>query len=107
LQAAPAVAVAILILPIVDTLNVILIRLVRKESIFVADQNHIHHSLLKLGLTHRRSTVYILIYYLFVVAVAHQLRHLNVNLLLLVVLSLGFIGAYIPRFILLKRKQTN
>lgn len=107
LQAAPAVTVAILILPIVDTLNVIIIRLLKKESIFVADQNHIHHSLLKLGLTHRRSTIYILTYYLFLVAVAHYFRHINVNLLLLVVLSLGFIGAYIPRIILLRRKETN
>lgn len=107
LQAAPAVAVAILILPIVDTLNVVIIRIVKKESIFMADQNHIHHSLLKLGLTHRRSTFYILIYYLFVVGVAHEFRHINVNLLLLIVLSLGFIGAYIPRIILLRRKETN
>lgn len=107
LQAAPAVAVAILILPIVDTLNVIIIRLLNRSSIFGADQNHIHHSLLKLGLTHRRSTVYILTYYLFVVAVAYYFRHINVNLLLIVVLSLGFIGAYIPRIILITRKETN
>lgn len=107
LQGAPAVTVAILILPIVDTLNVIIIRLLKKQSLFVADKNHIHHSLLDLGLTHRRSSAYILIYYLFVVAVAHYFRHINVNYLLFIVLSLGFIGAYIPRLILYKRKKTN
>ena len=107
LQTAPAVTVAILILPIVDTLNVIIIRLVNKQSIFAADKNHIHHSLLELGLTHRRSSVYILLYYLFVVAVAYYFRHINVNFLLLIVLTLGFIGAYIPRIILFTRKETN
>ncbi len=64
LQSAPVIAVAILILPIVDTLNVILIRLSLKKSPFEADKNHIHHRVLKLGVTHRRATFYILCYYL-------------------------------------------
>ncbi|QOW11337.1 undecaprenyl/decaprenyl-phosphate alpha-N-acetylglucosaminyl 1-phosphate transferase [Kaistella flava (ex Peng et al. 2021)] len=107
LQSAPAVTVAILILPIVDTLNVIIIRIFKKQSIFGADKNHIHHSLLKLGLTHRRSSFYIIVYYLFVVSVAYYFRHINVNALLFVVLILGFIGAYIPRVILYTKEKTN
>ena len=105
LQSAPAVTVAILILPIVDTLNVIIIRLIKGHSIFEADKNHIHHSLLELGLTHRRSSAYIMVYYLFVVAVAYYFRHINVNYLLIVVIAIGFIGAYIPRVILRTRKK--
>lgn len=96
LQSAPAIAVAILILPIVDTLNVIIIRLATKKSPFEADKNHIHHKLLQLGLSHRRSTFYILLYYIFIVFIAYYFRHLNVNILLLIVVSVGFVGAYIP-----------
>lgn len=107
LQSAPAVTVAILILPIIDTLNVMIIRISKRQSVFVADKNHIHHSLLNLGLTHRRSTAYILMYYLFIVAVAFYLRHINVNILLFVVVALGFIGAYIPWFILKTKKKPN
>ncbi|MDC8105681.1 MULTISPECIES: glycosyltransferase family 4 protein [Chryseobacterium] len=99
LQSAPAIAVAILILPIVDTLNVIFVRLWNKKSPFDADKNHIHHKLLKLDFTHRRSGFYIVVYYLFIVMVAYFLRHINVNLLLLVILVLGFTGAYLPDFI--------
>lgn len=105
LEAAPAIAVAILILPIVDTMNVIMIRLANRRSPLDADKNHVHHKLLNLGLTHRRSTAYILAYYLFIVAVAYYLRHINVNLLLLTVVVLGFIGAYIPDVILRYRKS--
>lgn len=101
LQSAPAVAVAILILPIVDTLNVIFIRLYNKKSPFDADKNHIHHKLLKLNLTHRRSSFYIIAYYLFIVATAYYFRHLNVNLLLFIILIQGFIGAYLPDIIYL------
>lgn len=105
LQSAPAIAVAILILPIVDTLNVIVIRLYNKKSPFDADKNHIHHKLLKLNLTHRRSSFYIICYYLFIVAMAYYFRHLNVNLLLFIILILGFIGAYLPDIIYLFRNN--
>ena len=105
LQSAPVIAVAILILPIVDTLNVIVIRLANKKSPFDADKNHIHHKLLKLDLTHRRATFYIIVYYLFIVTVAYYLRHTNINLLLLIILGLGFLGAYLPDFIYVLRNN--
>ena len=106
LETAPIIAFAILILPIIDTLNVILIRLVNKKSPFEADRNHIHHKLLKLGLSHKRSTFYIISYYLFIIVVTYFLRHIEVNLLLIVVLFLGFLGAYLPD-ILTKLKRTK
>jgi UDP-N-acetylmuramyl pentapeptide phosphotransferase/UDP-N-acetylglucosamine-1-phosphate transferase len=105
LKSAPVVAVAILILPIVDTLNVILVRLWNKKSPFEADKNHIHHKLLHLDLTHRRASFYIICYYLFIVTITYCFRHTNVNLLLLIILFLGFLGAYIPDIILLLRNN--
>ncbi|REC45555.1 MULTISPECIES: glycosyltransferase family 4 protein [Chryseobacterium] len=105
LKSAPVVAVAILILPIVDTLNVILVRLWNKKSPFEADKNHIHHKLLQLDLTHRRASFYIICYYLFIVTITYCFRHTNVNLLLLIILFLGFLGAYIPDIILLLRNN--
>ncbi len=111
LKSAPVIAVAILILPIVDTLNVIVIRLFNRKSPFEADKNHIHHKLLKLNLTHRRASFYIIIYYLFIILITYFLRHSNVNILLATVLILGFIGAYIPDLILAfqndKQKSIN
>lgn len=105
LQSAPVVAVAILILPIVDTLNVIIIRVVNRKSPFDADKNHIHHKLLRLNLTHRRSSFYIIVYYLFIVTVAYYCRHININLLLVIILLLGFLGAYLPDFIYLLKNN--
>ncbi len=104
LQSAPVIAVAILILPIVDTLNVIIIRLSQKKSPFEADKNHIHHKLLDLGLSHRRSTFYIIVYYFMIIVVAYYLRHMENNLLLVIILALGFLGAYLPNIVLKFRK---
>ena len=106
LQSAPVVAIAILILPIIDTLTVIITRLYHKKSIFSADKNHIHHKMLNLGLTHRRCTAYIIVYYLFIILAAYFLRHINVNNLLIIIILLGFLGAYLPIF-LFRFKQKN
>lgn len=96
LQTAPIIAVAILILPIIDTLTVIMIRLSKGKSVLEADKNHIHHRVLLLGYSHRRSTLYICVYYLFIVVITYFMRHQNINILLLTIFALGFIGSFLP-----------
>lgn len=105
LETAPVVAFSILILPIMDTLSVIIIRLLNKKSPLEADKNHIHHKLLRLGLTHKQSTFWIIMYYLGIIVITYVLRHLEVDLLFFIVFVLGFIGAYLPNFILRFRKK--
>ena len=105
LQSAPVIAVAILILPIIDTLTVIVTRIYHGKSVLSADRNHIHHKVINLGLSHRRSTAYIIAYYLFIIIVAYFLRHINVNVLLLVIVTFGFLGAYLPIFLLRFKKD--
>lgn len=46
----------ILILPVFDTLRVFTNRILKGKSPFAADDNHIHHSLLALGLSHNKVT---------------------------------------------------
>jgi UDP-GlcNAc:undecaprenyl-phosphate GlcNAc-1-phosphate transferase len=53
----PALTVAILIIPIFDTLRVFFIRTTNGISPFVADRNHIHHRMLRLGLNHLQTTL--------------------------------------------------
>lgn len=107
LNTAPVVAVAILVLPIIDTLTVIITRLYHKKSIFSADKNHIHHKVVNLNLTHRRSTFFIISYYIIVVMVAYFLRHIDINVLLIIILMLGFMGAYLPILLLKFKKDQN
>lgn len=107
LLSAPVIAVALLILPICDTLNVIIVRLMNKKSPLEPDKNHIHHKLLNLNLTHRRSTFYILCYYIVVLVIVYFARHMDVNLLLLLVIALGFFGAYLPNLIMIIKNKLN
>jgi UDP-GlcNAc:undecaprenyl-phosphate/decaprenyl-phosphate GlcNAc-1-phosphate transferase len=54
---APALAFAILIGPIFDTLRVFIIRIANGNSPFKADRNHVHHRILMLGFSHIQTTI--------------------------------------------------
>ncbi len=56
-RSSPAMAVAILFIPIFDTLRVFIMRSIKGGSPFRADRNHIHHLLLDFGLSHREVAV--------------------------------------------------
>ena len=47
-----AIMIAILIIPLFDTARIIVVRLAKKKSPFEPDNNHTHHVLMRLGLSH-------------------------------------------------------
>ncbi|QSE98395.1 MraY family glycosyltransferase [Fulvivirga lutea] len=52
-----ATAICLLIVPLTDTLRIFILRVSRAKSPLHADNNHIHHALLELGLNHSQSTL--------------------------------------------------
>jgi len=48
----PVLAVSIINLPVLDTLRVMLLRILNRKSPFAADRNHIHHIFIDKGFTH-------------------------------------------------------
>ena len=60
MNAAPAVAICVLTVPIFDTIRVSLTRIKQHRSPFQPDKNHIHHLLLKTGLNHIQTTCVLL-----------------------------------------------
>ena len=53
------IPILILGVPILDTAMAILRRILRKRSIFQPDKSHLHHKLLKFGLSQRRAVIFI------------------------------------------------
>ncbi|MBC9931283.1 glycosyltransferase family 4 protein [Chitinophaga qingshengii] len=104
IDATPAVAIAVLIVPLFDTLRVFSVRMLQGRSPFSADRNHIHHYLLDLKLDHRQTTlVSVTVSAAFIVA-AYFLQGLGTTLLTFVVVgaATAFTGVlYLAR----KRKQ--
>ena len=60
MNAAPAVAICVLTVPIFDTIRVSLTRIKQHRSPFLPDRNHIHHLLLRTGLSHIQTTCVLL-----------------------------------------------
>jgi UDP-N-acetylmuramyl pentapeptide phosphotransferase/UDP-N-acetylglucosamine-1-phosphate transferase len=70
----PVLAVALLNMPILDTMRVMLIRISNKKSPFIADKNHIHHIFLSLRFSHINTAVVLCLIHLFNLAVIYTLE---------------------------------
>lgn len=87
LGGAPAIAIAILILPIYDTLSSFLRRALQGQSPFKPDKKHIHHQLLRLGFSHTQTTLTLMGINLFFVLTVLPLHTFGTKVLL--VLEMG------------------
>lgn len=90
-QSAPAVAFAILFVPLFDTLRVFGIRILKGHSPFSPDRNHIHHILLDKGLSHRMVTLSLVFANIVMIMIGCLGSVINVNVLLGSVLLLGIL----------------
>ncbi len=79
-------AICILIIPLVDTLRVFFLRVIRLKSPLMADNNHIHHYLLDLGLSHGTSTVLLAVINIGFISLAYFGKDLGDRLLLLIII---------------------
>jgi len=91
IASAPAVAFAVLIIPLFDTMRVFIIRMSRGRSPFTADKNHLHHCMLKLGFSHVQSTLLIIIVNVFFIAAALFLQYQKIGIfwILLIIICLA------------------
>lgn len=80
-------AISILIIPIIDTLRVIVLRLIKGQSPFKADQSHIHHEILGLGISHLHSAFILWIVNILMIGFAYSTMMMNINFQLVLVLA--------------------
>jgi UDP-N-acetylmuramyl pentapeptide phosphotransferase/UDP-N-acetylglucosamine-1-phosphate transferase len=105
MTSAPAVAMGIMIIPIIDTIRVFFRRIIRGQSPFIADKTHIHHRLLTLGLSHLQVAASLgLINIIFVLA-SYLLRDFGMLWLLIFNLTAGLLVFNIPSLIIRIRKK--
>lgn len=64
----PVMSMTLLAYPLVDTLRVFTLRLLKGRSPFSPDRNHLHHRLMSLGWGHRRTSVTVFAYSGFIIA---------------------------------------
>lgn len=91
-EAAPAIGFAILFVPLFDTLRIFAFRILSRRSPFSPDRNHVHHLLLDKGCSHKQVVLCAVGFNVAIAALTYALRHLNNTLLLLGLVTIGFIS---------------
>lgn len=107
IASSPVVSFAIIIVPLIDTLRVMTIRISNRKSPFSADNNHIHHRLLKLITSHLKVTLVIISANIFIIALALLFNDMafNRNVQFLLILTIGIFFSYIPSLLLKLRTR--
>lgn len=90
-NSAPSVAIAILILPLFDTLRVFILRVMEGKSPFNPDRKHIHHILIDLGLTHMQATGVLFLTNILFILLAIMLQNIGNLMLLITILILAWL----------------
>lgn len=109
IQSAPSVSFAVIIVPLIDTLRVMTIRILQKRSPFSPDKNHIHHRLLEMIPSHLAVTSIICAGNLLIIAFALWLNQTGINTTLqfAITVSVGLIAGTAPSLLLRMQKRTT
>lgn len=102
-KASISTAVCLLIIPVFDTLRVIILRLRKFQSPLVADKNHLHHQLLRLGYTHSSSVMILGSVNLLFLVLAWVLRYETDTVILPVVTALCLAVNHVIKLMIKKR----
>lgn len=100
-----AIGISLLIIPLVDTLRVFAIRIMKGRSPFSPDRNHVHHLLLDRGFGHAGVTLTCLLANIIIVAAVYMCRSLGNTIIIGIMFSAAFLIMGILYFTLPKRKM--
>ncbi|MCO5272958.1 MAG: undecaprenyl/decaprenyl-phosphate alpha-N-acetylglucosaminyl 1-phosphate transferase [Cyclobacteriaceae bacterium] len=81
-SASIASAVAFIIVPISDTLRIIILRLSKGKSPFSPDKSHIHHAIMRLGITHSRTAMILAVVNASFILLSYSFRGLGDKIML-------------------------
>ncbi|MCF8318974.1 MAG: undecaprenyl/decaprenyl-phosphate alpha-N-acetylglucosaminyl 1-phosphate transferase [Sphingobacteriaceae bacterium] len=97
---------AILLIPVVDCLRVIISRIIRKVHPFVGDNNHIHHRMIRSGLSHRQSSLILFSVNFMFFLIAFGIQNLAPLTQILTLVGLAFVvNIFAFKFLLQDKKQ--
>lgn len=105
MQSAPALIIALLIVPIFDTLRIFAMRIAQRKSPFTADSNHIHHRLINLSLSHLQATGVLLIATIICLLFIYLFYYLKSEILIFMVAIFTLVANAVLSFLHKKKKS--
>jgi len=100
INAAPSLSFAIVMVPLIDTLRVMTIRILSGRSPFSPDKNHIHHKLLQLYPSHLTVTLIMLSFNIIMISLAFILNKYmpSVTLQFMIIFTLSIFMSFLPSY---------
>jgi len=96
----PLLAIAILAIPLFDSLRVFVVRIMKGRHPLSAGRGHIHHALLNLGLGHKKTSLILYSFAISIIVFSYYLLEFNVNDSIAILSVISFILLYIPFYLL-------
>jgi UDP-GlcNAc:undecaprenyl-phosphate GlcNAc-1-phosphate transferase len=110
LNSSVGVGISVIIIPLFDTLRVFISRAIKKKSPFSPDKTHIHHLLMRLGFSHAKTTLVIVVVNIGIISLALTLDFLGDNLLVPIIIGTClFLSVALDQIVIasLARKKDN
>ena len=96
----PLLAIAILAIPLFDSLRVFVARIMKGRHPLSAGRGHIHHALLSLGFGHKKTSFILYFFAISSIVFSYFLLEINVNSSIAILALISFILLYIPFYLL-------
>ena len=103
----PVVTIAILIIPLFDTLRVFTNRILQGRSPFNPDRNHLHHLLIDSGLSHITATAVLISFNALIIGLSLSLQKVRSEIVLSLILSLCLAGSWFLAFLRNKKRKVS
>jgi len=98
MESIPTVVMGLMIIPILDTVRVFTLRLLKGKSPFSADKTHLHHILLKLGFSHWKASSMIILINLSLFGMSLLMRNMNPMVSTAILFVMALIIMVIPNY---------
>ncbi len=105
MQSAVGIGIAVLIVPLVDTLRVFAIRMIKGRSPFSPDRNHVHHLLIDRGLRHSTVTFICILANITLISFAYIFSFMGNSFVVIGLFTISLITMGILYFTLPKRNM--
>jgi UDP-GlcNAc:undecaprenyl-phosphate/decaprenyl-phosphate GlcNAc-1-phosphate transferase len=95
LSKTPHMCIAIVIVPMFDTLRVFVTRIIQGKSPFSPDKNHIHHRLMRMGLSQIQTVIALFLFNVSAISLVYFLPKIEITLFVCVVVTVAVIVSFV------------
>ncbi|MEQ8303997.1 MAG: MraY family glycosyltransferase [Cyclobacteriaceae bacterium] len=102
-----ASAAAFMIVPLADTLRIVILRSSKGKSPFSPDKSHIHHAIMRLGVTHSRTAMILGLVNASFIGIAYLLRDLGDKFMLPIIIVISLTLSIILDRLIIKKLESK